>query len=107
MVDSVTFSRTARMMPPTSMMGAVTSMVSAIWTNSCTCCTSLVLRVIKEGVPKRFISVAENCWTRSKTALRTSRPKPIDALDANQTATIARMPTTTARASMTAPIRQM
>jgi len=61
MADSVTFSRTARMMPPTSMMGAVTSMVSAIWTKSCTCWTSLVLRVISEGVPKRFISAAENC----------------------------------------------
>ena len=81
MADSVTSSRTARMMPPTSMMGAVTSMVSAICKKSCTCWTSFVLRVINDGVPKRFISVAENCWTRSKTARRTSRPKPIDDLD--------------------------
>ena len=105
--DSVTSSRTARMMPPTSMMGAVTKMVSAIWTNNWTCWTSLVLRVISDGVPNRFISVAENCWTRSKTPRRTSRPNPIDALEANQTATIERMPTKTASTSMMTPIRQM
>ena len=37
------------------MIGAATSIVQVITTSICTCCTSLVLRVISDGAPK--------CWT--------------------------------------------
>ena len=46
------------MTPPTPMIGATTIMVSAICRNSWICCTSFVLRVISDGVPKLFISRA-------------------------------------------------
>jgi hypothetical protein len=51
-------------MPPTHMIGAMTMRVSAICMNSWICCTSLVLRVMSDGVPKRFISRAEKPCTR-------------------------------------------
>ena len=54
--DSAAPSCTARMMPPTHMIGAITISVSAICRNSWICWTSFVLRVISDGVPKRFIS---------------------------------------------------
>ena len=105
--ESVAFSRIAMMTPPIARIGAVRRMVSAIWRKSCTCWTSFVLRVINDGVPKRVISRAEKCWTRSKTAPRTSRPTPIDARDAKYTLMIARTPRTSVTASITAPVRQM
>ena len=80
--ESGTLVRSARIRPPMPMMGATTRSVSPSCTNICTCWTSSVLRVIKEAVPNRFISWAENCWTRSKTARRTSRPSPMDAREA-------------------------
>ena len=48
------------MMPPTHMIGAATSIVQVISTSICTCCTSLVVRVISEGAPKWATSRAEN-----------------------------------------------
>ena len=80
--DSLTLVRRARITPPMPMMGAITIKVRASCTKICTCWTSFVFRVIREGVPNRFISRAENCCTRSKTARRTSRPSPIDTRDA-------------------------
>ena len=41
----------AMMMPPIAMIGARIIMFSAIITTICTCCTSLVLRVMSDGVP--------------------------------------------------------
>ena len=35
--------------PPTHMIGAATSIVQVISTSICTCCTSLVVRVISDG----------------------------------------------------------
>ena len=63
--------------PPTHMIGAATSSVQVISTSICSCCTSLVLRVISEGAPKEFSSRAENVPTWWKTAARTSRPNAI------------------------------
>ena len=51
-----------------------------ISTSICTCCTSLVLRVISDGAPNGLSSRAEKVSTRSKIAPRTSRPKPIAIL---------------------------
>ncbi len=78
--DSPTSCRSAMMMPPTHMIGAATSMVQVITTSICTCCTSLVLRVISDGAPNCATSRAENSPTRWKIAARRSRPKLIAAL---------------------------
>lgn len=72
--ESGTSCPSAMMMPPTHMIGADTISVNAISTSIWTCWTSLVVRVISEGAPKRPSSRAENDCTRSKTAPRTSRP---------------------------------
>ena len=45
-------SRIAMMMPPTIMIGAAIAMVALISTSIWTCCTSLVVRVIRLGAPK-------------------------------------------------------
>ncbi len=63
--------------PPTAMIGAMTIMVKVINVSICTCCTSLVLRVMSEGAPKPATSRLENEATRPKIADRRSRPKPI------------------------------
>ena len=68
------------MMPPTHMIGAAISIVQVITTSICTCCTSLVLRVISDGAPKWETSRAEKVPTWWKIAERTSRPKLIAAL---------------------------
>jgi len=57
--DSAEPSLTAMKMPPTHMIGAMTMRVRAICRNNWICWMSLVLRVIREGVPKRFISREE------------------------------------------------
>ena len=79
--DSPTSSRSAMTTPPTHMIGAATSIVQVSRTSICTCCTSLVLRVISDGAPNRLTSRAENSPTRWKIAARTSRPKPIAVRD--------------------------
>ena len=76
--ESPTSSRSARITPPTAVIGAATSSVSVIWTSICTCWTSFVLRVINDGAPNWFTSRAENAPTRWKIAPRRSRPNPID-----------------------------
>ena len=63
--------------PPTAMIGAITSIVNVISTSICTCCTSLVLRVISDGAPKRPTSRAENEPTWWKMRARRSRPAAI------------------------------
>ena len=64
-------------MPPTHMIGAETIIVQVSSTSICTCCTSLVVRVISDGAPKLVTSRDENAPTRWNTAARASRPKPI------------------------------
>lgn len=73
--ESGTSRPSAMMIPPTHMIGADTISVNASSTSIWTCWTSLVVRVISEGAPKRPSSRAEKDWTRSKTAARTSRPR--------------------------------
>ena len=73
--DSGTSSRRAMIMPPTHMIGAMIMTLKAMTRTIWTCCTSLVLRVISDGVPKTFVSFCENPITLRKSALRTSRPK--------------------------------
>lgn len=105
--DKVAPSLTARTTPPTLMIGAMTISVSAICKNSWICWTSLVLRVISEGVPKWSMSRAENAWTRAKTAALMSAPTPIVVRDAQYTATIAIAPKPSVIPSMTAPVVKM
>ena len=50
--DSGTFWLSASEMPPTHMIGADTSSVNVSIASICTCWTSLVVRVISDGVPK-------------------------------------------------------
>ena len=79
--ESVASSRSASATPPMAVMGAATSSVHVISTRICTCWTSLVMRVINDGAPKRATSWAEKSVTRWKRPPRTSRPKPIAALE--------------------------
>ena len=89
------------------MIGAITIIVSAICKNSWICWMSFVLRVISDGVPKRFISRAENACTRVNTASRMSAPAPIATREAQYTATIATTPSTRVMASITPPVVKM
>ena len=50
------------------MIGAATSIVQLISTSICTCCTSLVLRVISDGAPNRATSRAEKRLTCRNSA---------------------------------------
>ena len=88
------------MMPPTIMIGADTIRVPPISTSICTCCTSLVSRVISDGAPKCCTSRAENEPTRWKIAARRSRPKPIALRAENHTAAIAQTIWTSETASI-------
>ena len=78
--DSTRSSRNAMKTPPIMVIGAEIIMVQVISTSICTCCTSLVVRVIKLGAPNWLSSRVLNDNVRSKTAPRTSRPKLIAAL---------------------------
>jgi hypothetical protein len=105
--ESAAPSLIARNTPPTLMIGAITISVSAICRNSWICWMSFVLRVIKDGVPKRLISPAENPCTRLNTAPRMSAPAPIATRDAQYTATIATTPTRRVIANITPPVVTM
>ena len=50
--DKLTSCCRASTSPPMAVNGAATSRVQVVSTNICTCCTSLVIRVINEGAPK-------------------------------------------------------
>ena len=53
----------ARMMPPMHMIGADSSSVNVMIASICTCWTSLVVRVISDGVPRWLTSRSENFST--------------------------------------------
>ena len=74
--------RSAMMMPPMPIMGAKMSSERPRTTIICTCCTSLVPRVMSEGVPNRLTSAWEKLSTLRKRLPRTSRPKLMAALAA-------------------------
>ena len=69
----------AMMMPPIASSGAVTSMVAPIIASICTCCTSLVLRVMSEPGPNFETSRSEKPLTLPYTSRRMSRPAAIAA----------------------------
>ena len=75
--ERCTSSRTAITTPPVIMIGALAIIVQPIKTTICTCWTSLVVRVISDGAPKRPTSRFENDPTFRNTASRRSRPRPI------------------------------
>ena len=79
--DSATSSRTAMMIPPTAMIGAMIITLSAMTRTVWTCWTSFVLRVMRVGAPKWFVSACENDSTFWKIAPRTSRPKAMPVFD--------------------------
>ena len=66
--DRPTSSRRAMITPPIMVIGAAMNIVLDSSTSICTCCTSLVLRVISDGAPNRLSSRAEKASTRSKIA---------------------------------------
>lgn len=66
--------------PPTSMIGAMTMMVSESSTSICTCCTSFVVRVMRDGAPNWPISWAEKRCTLVNSPARTSRPNDMATL---------------------------
>ena len=69
----------AMTMPPIANSGAVTIMVDPIIVSICTCCTSLVLRVMSDPAPNDDTSRSENPLTLSKMSRRRSRPRLIAA----------------------------
>ena len=72
----------ARTMPPTASRGADTRKVAPIMASICTCCTSLVLRVMSDPGPNPVTSRSEKLETRSKMPSRRSRPMRIAAFAA-------------------------
>ena len=78
--DRPTSSRSAMKTPPTIMIGAVIIIVNETSTSICTCWTSLVLRVMSDGAPKRSTSRLENEVTRRKNLALTSRPNAMAVL---------------------------
>ena len=100
-------SRIAISTPPTIMIGAATIIVQLISTSICTCCTSLVLRVISDGAPIRCTSRLENVPTRWNSAERRSRPNDIAVRAPTYTAPELHRICTSETASMVAPVRVM
>ena len=89
--------------PTTIVIGAAMAIVHAITTSICTCCTSLVMRVISDGAPNVPTSRAEKSVTWWKRFLRRSRPKLIATMPPKYTAATANTTWTSAKTSMTAP----
>ena len=69
------------MTPPIAIIGDVTTMVQVIRTSICTCCTSLVLRVIRLAAPIALTSRRPKSSTCPNTAPRTSRPNCMAAFE--------------------------
>ncbi len=71
----------ARMTPPTAIMGAVITMVSIMMSICCTCVVSLVVRVTSDAALKRSNWWIEKCSTRAKIAPRRILPNPVATFD--------------------------
>ena len=104
---SPTSCRTAMMMPPIAIIGAITSMVALIIASICTCCTSFVLRVMSEPAPKCDTSRSLKPETLEKMSPRRSRPRLIAARAAQNVATMAARICPSATSSMNMPVRKM
>ena len=76
-IESWRLWRSAKNSPTTIVIGAATAIVHSITVSICTCCTSLVMRVINDGAPNEPTSRAEKSVTWWKRLLRRSRPKLI------------------------------
>ena len=105
--DRPTSSCTARTNPIAIVSGAEIIIVAAITISIWTCCTSLVMRVMRDGAPIAPTSRAENAVTWWKRSRRTSRPNPIATRAPCHTAIEANVIWTRAKHSITAPVRQM
>ena len=105
--DSPASWRTAMMTPPIASIGAEIISVADTCTSICTCCTSLVLRVMSDGAPNCPTSRCENATTRWKRSPRRSRPIPIASREPKYTATMAQTTCTRLTPSMTPPVDQM
>ena len=105
--ESPRSSRIAITTPPTIMIGTWTARVQASSASICTCCTSLVLRVMRDGAPNCATSRPENDPTRWKTAPRRSRPNDIAVRAAHATATTEQRIWSSETPSITAPTRTM
>ena len=92
---------------PTHIRGADTATPNAESASICTCCTSLTVRVISDGVPNCPTSRAEKSSTRRKTAERMSRPIAMAVRAPSDTAPTDAPNWTSARASMVVPVRVM
>ena len=89
------------------MIGALTIMVSVITVSIWTCWTSLVVRVIRLGVPNWPTSRALKACTRWKRAERTSRPSAAAVRAPKKTAAAWQTTWTRLMPSMSAPTRMM
>ena len=105
--ESPTSCWSAMMTPPIASMGADTKSVQVMSTTICTCCTSLVVRVMSEGAPNWETSRSENSLTVLKMPLRRSRPSDIDTVAPKYTAVIAQTTCRRVIPSMTAPTMKM
>src|SRR4029078_644402 len=115
--DSLRSWRSAITTPPTHMIGAETIIVQVSSTSICTCCTSLVVRVINDGAPNLATARDENATTRWNTtaraprrwntAPRRSRPTPMPVRALTQTAVTVAITWTTLTVSITPPTRTM
>ncbi|MEI2642334.1 MAG: hypothetical protein V9G10_08365 [Candidatus Nanopelagicales bacterium] len=99
--------RSAIITPPIAVSGAAIIMVRPISTSICTCCTSLVVRVISDGAPNSLTSRRLNRSTLRNSPPRTSRPNAIDVRAAKYTATIEISASPADSPSMMAPVRTM
>ena len=68
-IERPMFWRSARIRPTTIVIGAAMAIVQAITMSICTCCTSLVMRVISDGAPNEPTSRAEKSVTWWKRLL--------------------------------------
>ena len=105
--DSGTSWLSARMMPPTHMIGADSSSVNVMIASIWTCWTSLVLLVISDAVPRWLTSRSENISTRLKIPCRTSRPSAIATFAPKYTAPIAHRICTRVMPSISPPVVRM
>ncbi len=95
------------MMPPIAIMGAMTIRVRPMAISICTCWTSLVFRVMRDGVPNRPISLWERLSTLRKSEPLTSRPMPMAVFEAWNTEVIEQAVMSSATPSMMTPVRRM
>ena len=89
------------------MIGAATAIVHDISTSICTCWTSLVVRVIRDGAPNSCTSRVENVPTRWNSAARMSRPKAMAVREPSRTASTEHTICTNEIASIAPPSSQI